>query len=192
MVWHVVSSPTITTKTKGGEEATSIYIPNIQVDVLQTAFCPPSPPCWLVWAINRPPLLWPSTESICLHPFIHHPAWLAACLPVSISVCPFTFLFILRLFLSLSKHCVPALLFSGCLTGRRADSATAVMMLQWLLYHSKKYHTFLPHPSTRAQAPPLVIWHCCSFIFLIFAVTHGAILMQPPFQPTDHYMCVHI
>lgn len=65
----------------------SIYISDIQVDVLQTAYCLSLFPRWFVWAINRPPLLWPSTESICLYPFIYQPACPAACLPVSVSVC---------------------------------------------------------------------------------------------------------
>lgn len=115
----------------------SINIQNIQVDLQQKTHCL-SLPCCFVWAINKPPLLRLTAESICLYPFIYQPACLVACLPVSVSVWLYFHTTSLSLSLCPSQHSdslrIP--LFSSFPTARESSNSCRTTQ-QWLLKHSK-------------------------------------------------------
>lgn len=95
----------VTTKKTRGGEGFYLYL-NQTGRCAANSILPLSLPRWFVWAINRPPLLWPSTKSICLYPFIYQPACLAACLPVSVFVLLTVFPCSLSLSLSHSENTV--------------------------------------------------------------------------------------
>lgn len=115
----------------------SINIQNIQVDLQQKTHCL-SLPCCFVWAINKPPLLRLTAESICLYPVIYQPACLVACLPVSVSVWLYFHTTSLSLSLCPSQHSdslrIP--LFSSFPTARESSNSCRTTQ-QWLLKHSK-------------------------------------------------------
>lgn len=181
----------MTTKTRGGEGESIFYL-----YLKHTGRCaansilPLSPPHWFVWAINRPPLLRTSTESICLYPFIHQPACLFSCRIV--------FPYSLSLSLSVSQNTVSLCFLDSWQTGK----ATAVTILQRLLNTTTNQITHIPptpipmctqtlHTHTHSRL--LLIWNGCCFCFvfcflgaLIFIQTlDGATVMQPPFWHTQ-------